>query len=259
MVKGFTYEEVNNYFDQNGCVLLSREYINNRTKLEFICSCGHKRISPLFAVKLYEQFRCKSCTKNRISCANSNNSFVKICSKMEKEIKRVQKYAEDFIEENYNQHFICSGCKRDKPRYLFPNNSKYKYGKEKRCKTCNLKSLQNRRKTHDKEQVLKTILKTCKDSSKKRNKKGRTCNFAITMKDILGLLEKQNNKCAYTGKKLMFEYNNSYKISIDRIDSSKGYTIDNIQLIGYIVNVAKSDLSEEVFLDMIKSIYEKKI
>ena len=44
--------------------------------------------------------------------------------------------------------------------------------------------------------------------------------------------------------------NKKYKASIDRIDSSKGYIKNNIQLVGWIVNQAKSDLSNKEFIEM---------
>ena len=41
--------------------------------------------------------------------------------------------------------------------------------------------------------------------------------------------------------------------SIDRIDSSKGYTPDNVQLIATWVNRAKNNLSEKDFIYLISS------
>jgi len=57
---------------------------------------------------------------------------------------------------------------------------------------------------------------------------------------------------------------NKYNISIDRIDSSKGYTKDNIQLVGSIINIMKNDIKEEDFLLFVSSItfvdlYNKKV
>ncbi len=45
-------------------------------------------------------------------------------------------------------------------------------------------------------------------------------------------------------------YNN---MSFDRIDSSKNYTINNIQLVCSIVNIMKGEMSMETFLDFCKS------
>ena len=43
-------------------------------------------------------------------------------------------------------------------------------------------------------------------------------------------------------------------LSIDRKDSSKGYTIDNIQLVGAIINIIKNDIDEKDFLLFVSTI-----
>lgn len=47
---------------------------------------------------------------------------------------------------------------------------------------------------------------------------------------------------------------NKYNVSIDIIDSFKGYMVDNIQLIGAIINIMKNDIEEKDFLLFIESI-----
>ena len=80
-------------------------------------------------------------------------------------------------------------------------------------------------------------------------------------------LEKQNGRCIITGL-LMTNicYQNSvndrhkinkWNISVDRIDSNKGYTIDNIQLICNVVNRMKSDLTDNELLLLCNNIYKK--
>ena len=49
--------------------------------------------------------------------------------------------------------------------------------------------------------------------------------------------------------------NNDYIISLDRIDSTKPYVTNNIQLVCKYINVMKSDIEEELFLEYIKNIY----
>ena len=38
----YTYEYVKYFFEKNGCKLLSTEYKNARTHLDYICKCGNK-------------------------------------------------------------------------------------------------------------------------------------------------------------------------------------------------------------------------
>ena len=56
------------------------------------------------------------------------------------------------------------------------------------------------------------------------------------------------------------EYINRMNISIDRIDSNLGYTKDNIQLVGAIINQIKTDMSNDEFINMCSIItnYNKK-
>lgn len=48
-----------------------------------------------------------------------------------------------------------------------------------------------------------------------------------------------------------------YRASLDRIDSSKGYTKDNVQLVAFIVNYMKNALSESEFLTICNGIVKK--
>jgi hypothetical protein len=92
----------------------------------------------------------------------------------------------------------------------------------------------------------------------KSNAIKRNLDVKITESDIVRQFEKQKGLCALSGTKLTFNYKNKNKltyISIDRIDSKKGYTLDNIQLVCGIINKMKSDLSNDKFVSYCKSIY----
>jgi hypothetical protein len=76
--------------------------------------------------------------------------------------------------------------------------------------------------------------------------------------DLLNQLEKQNFKCAYTG--IYLNVLNTTKglsnASLDRIDSTKGYTKDNIQWVYKSINRMKNAFSEKEFLNMCFKIYK---
>jgi hypothetical protein len=85
----------------------------------------------------------------------------------------------------------------------------------------------------------------------KRSAKRRNILFNISIEEIWEKFLKQNRKCALTGETLKFRskiglYDGS--ASLDRIDSSKGYTIDNVQWINKHVNKMKQNLNEELFI-----------
>jgi hypothetical protein len=75
--------------------------------------------------------------------------------------------------------------------------------------------------------------------------KRRKLEFKITLIDIKNQLIKQNSKCQLSG--LDININNG-SASIDRINSSKGYIIDNIQIVHKTINFMKSTLSQEEFI-----------
>ena len=80
-------------------------------------------------------------------------------------------------------------------------------------------------------------------------------DFTITLTDLELLRDRQNNKCYYTGIEFNNDNSGVTSISIDRIDSSGGYTIDNIRLVCTLVNKMKSDRTEEGFLNCVRDIY----
>lgn len=88
--------------------------------------------------------------------------------------------------------------------------------------------------------------------------KSRDIEFSITMEDIQNVFEKQNRRCAYTGVPLSFtksRIKNLYPTaSIDRIDSSKGYTPNNIQITHKDVNKLKQDFEESRFIELCEQV-----
>lgn len=90
----------------------------------------------------------------------------------------------------------------------------------------------------------------------------RKIEFNITIEDMWNKFIEQDGKCALSGIILVLEHTNisfrksrnSHTASLDRIDSSKGYTIDNIQWVHKTVNRMKMDMSTEEFLDFCSKI-----
>lgn len=79
----------------------------------------------------------------------------------------------------------------------------------------------------------------------------------MTVQDAWKLFEKQNRKCALTGEELTFsKKNNEYDgtASLDRIDSSKGYTLDNVQWVHKKINMMKWDLKQDEFISWCKKV-----
>ena len=80
----------------------------------------------------------------------------------------------------------------------------------------------------------------------------------ITIEDIATLYELQNGRCALTGWSIEWSIQKwDHTASIDRIDNSIGYTLDNIQLVHKTVNMARGTLSVDEFVEMCKAISDK--
>lgn len=83
---------------------------------------------------------------------------------------------------------------------------------------------------------------------------------SMTPKYLWDLFEKQQRKCRLSGLELDFKSGrnrssgNYQTASLDRIDSSKGYIIGNVQWVHKDVNKMKQNLSENRFLELCKLI-----
>ncbi|HMT01963.1 MAG TPA: hypothetical protein PKD00_01420 [Burkholderiales bacterium] len=88
---------------------------------------------------------------------------------------------------------------------------------------------------------------------KKRTKDGYTFDEKITTDFLWNLLTiKQNKQCSLTGVPLSFD--GSYIPSIDRIDSKKGYTPNNLQWVQSKINLMKYSFSNSKFLELCKMV-----
>jgi hypothetical protein len=77
--------------------------------------------------------------------------------------------------------------------------------------------------------------------------------FTISLKDLVNLYESQKHKCCFSGLSLEPDLTKTLQeqnLSIDRKDSYKGYTLDNIQLVDKHINMMKGSLSDEEFIDL---------
>jgi hypothetical protein len=89
--------------------------------------------------------------------------------------------------------------------------------------------------------------------AQKANTRKRSGSIKIEAHHVKELQIKQNNKCILTGVEFDIE-SKWYRPSLDRIDSNKGYTIDNIRLVSWISNHSRGSLTDEEFIEMCKKI-----
>jgi hypothetical protein len=79
----------------------------------------------------------------------------------------------------------------------------------------------------------------------------------LTIEGMLDIWSSQSGLCAYSGIPMEHQIGHPHVASIDRIDSSRGYTMDNVQLVIRPVNFMKSNMSEGEFLEICKLIAER--
>lgn len=85
----------------------------------------------------------------------------------------------------------------------------------------------------------------------------RTLTSEITSFDLLAQLEKQNSKCAYTGEPLNVLGFSKLKsnASVDRIDSSRDYTLNNVHWVLKSINLMKNAFSNEEFINLCSKVH----
>ncbi len=92
------------------------------------------------------------------------------------------------------------------------------------------------------------------------NAKRRGHEFAMTIKDGWDLYERQEGRCALTGWDLvlMTPVLTDVTASLDRIDSSLGYTVGNTQWLHKDVNMAKHVFTQDHFVRMCTAVAANK-
>lgn len=88
--------------------------------------------------------------------------------------------------------------------------------------------------------------------NRKRYKPEKVGDSDLTSDYLIKLWNKQNGLCSYTGVKLILpSYKNykltssNYKASLDRIDSTRGYIIGNVQFISHTMNNLKYNMTDK--------------
>jgi len=93
------------------------------------------------------------------------------------------------------------------------------------------------------------------------NASSRNMKFELKTEELWNLFIEQNRKCALSNRELFFSANydldrKSQTASLDRIDSSKEYTINNIQWIHKDLQRMKMDLDQKKFIELCKLVAE---
>lgn len=148
---------------------------------------------------------------------------------------------------------VCKTCSCELPlTEFYPNYSRpntYKI----HCKSCWYAKYKKGRETLD--GVFLSMVKNARARSRQTGRE-----FALVKEDIAALYKAQDGKCALTGeplattprKKGTKEVRDSS--TIDRIDPSKGYVKDNIQLVTMQANMAKNQWTTAQLVEFCKNV-----
>jgi hypothetical protein len=150
---------------------------------------------------------------------------------------------------------ICGKCNSKLDVKLFFKHKQTSDGYHTWCKDCctegNKRSRVKKYSTF--EGRITTLLRTCKTSSEKRGGQ----EMSLTRDGLLDLWNKQKGLCFYTDIEMDTQPELFNSVSVERIDSSIGYTIDNVVLVCNVINRMKSDLSLDLFISMCKKVSSK--
>lgn len=193
-------------------------------KTEFNCHCGE--IDPANFYK-YRSYECKPCLRTKVARGSPKPPMCK-CGASDPSL---------FYK---NRRAKCKAC------VSLHGSAKYREmlaDDEKRL-------AKNRYNLdHQKQNVFRY---RCTSARRRAAIKG--IPFDIDEAFIKELHLKQGGMCYYSG--LMFDLDSrQYSWSIDRIDSSKGYTKDNVVLACTIVNSMKNNLGVKEFRDIVGKIH----
>jgi len=153
-----------------------------------------------------------------------------------------------------SRQWLCRckcGCERKfLSCYLFGNGKR----KATQCDKCCIEEMEldNRITT-----IPNRFWKRFLDSSVRRG-----LGVVITQEEAYQLYLTQNKKCALSGLDLYFtnlqtNFNRYTNASLDRIDSFKPYTLDNVQWVHKKINMMKQRYSQDEFVSMCKLVVNK--
>lgn len=146
----------------------------------------------------------------------------------------------------------CSTCSREKPICEFTRNKNQSSGYMGYCKDCN--NRRNKLYRRDCESLPRACKRIYGYLSRRARIKGHDVDFGPDF--IEELYKLQNGCCAYTGDKLSIQAGLPSTLSLDRIDSSMGYTKSNVMLVTWEVNNAKQDRSMSDFVSLCKKVVD---
>ena len=163
---------------------------------------------------------------------------------------------------NGEDFYFCNKCKKWKPKSKFNiDNSSLHQNRGGLCNEC--KDCQRERYYRERQRLfenddaaLRYKLQQALKGTRRRSKEKNIYND-LTLDYLMYLWERQSGKCALTGVQMTYKFYEgrvNTNLSVDRIDSTKGYSKDNVQLVCMAANQMKNDLQMDELIKLCKAI-----
>ena len=165
----------------------------------------------------------------------------------------------------HGKHSNCKECRENYRKKLSYN--KPKNGKIKCCKCHIIKEVSEFYRDRSSSTGLQSYCKCCqKEKIYESQSKlegyiikliNQQKDFKLQKEDVLKVYYKQNKKCALSDELLTYysgnhltkdKYESRYNIAFSKIDLSKEYSLDNLQLLGKEIYRMKGNLSNKEFI-----------
>ena len=145
----------------------------------------------------------------------------------------------------------CPSCGVEQD-YLRRNYAAYSLSLGKECKTCSNRKTENSGRGVYNGVRLSWVHK-CKVGAETRG-----IVWTLSVEDIWQVYVNQDGVCNLSGIPIGWAtVGQTHTASLDRIDSKKGYTLDNIQLVHKSVNMARGTMSVEEFIAMCNAVTDR--
>lgn len=152
----------------------------------------------------------------------------------------------------YNCYCVACNCSKILPA------STFQVKKGRKILSCGCQNNQQREKSFNFKGYKELPLDTYKGIVRQAIDRGY--EFNISIEELWNLFEKQNRTCALSNRSIGFarsyrEKNNT-TASLDRINSNRNYTLDNVQWVHKEINFMKGPLEESKFKSNCKDVYD---
>lgn len=232
-MRKYTFKIGDTYGDYT-IISSNSEVRNGHTFVLAKCKCGKEEWKCLSDLKRGRIHSCRSCGARRRS------KLIKIGDTF-----KCWKVIEGPVFKNHSA-FYKAECKCGNTRW-FSSTELMNPKKAFMCHTC--AGAKRKLEILIKNGMIGELTQT-KFSRMKRIAKVRKIDFNVTKEELWNKFIDQNRRCAITGDYI----NDINKASLDRIDSSKSYTIDNIQWVTKQANLSKHVMSMNELIEFCKKV-----